>query len=233
MRIAIDGPASSGKSSVGRRVAEEFGFGFLDTGLLYRAITRRAIDLGWFASPVTSGDVASAEFAQLRERLTELARLTDVQGSGMRLVMAVDGTPYADAELESSDVERSVPVVAAVASVRDALRGVQRTLASRGGSVLVGRDIGTVVLPDAECKIFLDATAETRATRRSLQRGHPVGSVEHQEILASLTARDADDRTRPIAPLVAAADAVTIHTDDLSLEEVVERVVAVARRFAR
>jgi cytidylate kinase len=233
MRIAIDGPASSGKSSVGRLVATELGIGFLDTGLLYRAITRRAIDLGWFTAPITASEVADTNHEQVRRDLTELARSTDVQGSGSVFTMVVGGESLVDAQLEAADVELYVPAVASIASVRDALRAVQRNVAARGGSVLAGRDIGTVVLPDAECKIFLDATAEARAARRALQRGYAVGSAEHQAILASLIARDAEDRARPIAPLVAAADAITIHTDQIELADVVQRVVAEARKVAR
>ena len=233
MRIAIDGPASSGKSSVGRLVAEELGIGFLDTGLLYRAITRRAIDLGWFSEPTTAADVAGSAFDQLRRDLTELAQTTDAQGSGLMFTMVVGGVSLSEEQLEATDVELYVPAVASIASVRDALRAVQRNVAARGGSVLVGRDIGTVVLPDAECKIFLDATAENRAARRATQRGYAIGSAEHQAILASLIARDAEDRTRPVAPLVAAADAITIHTDALTLADVVKRVVAEARKVTR
>jgi len=233
MRIAIDGPASSGKSSVGRLVAEELKIGFLDTGLLYRAITRRAIDLGWFTAPITAAEVAGTNHEQVRHDLTELARSTDAQGSGSAFTMVIGGIPLADSQLEAADVELYVPAVASIASVRDALRAVQRNVAARGGAVLVGRDIGTVVLPDAECKIFLDATAEARAARRALQRGYVVGSAEHQAILASLIARDAEDRTRPVAPLVAAADAITIHTDQMELPDVVQRVVAEARKVAR
>jgi cytidylate kinase len=233
MRIAIDGPASSGKSSVGRLVAEELGIGFLDTGLLYRAITRRAIDLGWFAAPISAADVAGADYDQVRSGLTDLARATDAQGGGLRYVMVVDGVTLAESELEATDVELFVPAVASIASVRDALRTVQRNVAARGGSVLAGRDIGTVVLPDAECKIYLDATAEARASRRALQRGFRIGSPEHQLILASLIARDAEDRARPVAPLIAAPDAVVIHTDQLPLADVVQRVVAEARHVAR
>lgn len=233
MRIAIDGPASSGKSSVGRRVAEELKIGFLDTGLLYRAITRRAIDLGWFTAPITAAEVADTNYEQVRHDLTELARSTDAQGSGSSFTMVIGGIPLLDAQLEAADVELYVPAVASIASVRDALRAVQRNVAARGGAVLVGRDIGTVVLPDAECKIFLDATAEKRAVRRATQRGYAVGSTEHQAILASLIARDAEDRARPVAPLVAAADAITIHTDQMELADVVQRVVAEARKVAR
>lgn len=232
MRIAIDGPASSGKSSVGRLVAEELGFGFLDTGLLYRAITRRAIDLGWFPVPITAAEVAGVAFDQVRRDLTDLASATDAQGSALSLTIVVDGTPLSDAQLEAADVELFVPAVASIESVRDALRSVQRSVANRGGSVLAGRDIGTVVLPDAECKIFLDATAEKRAIRRAAQRGYAVGSAEHQAILVSLIARDAEDRARPVAPLIAATDAITIHTDEMALNDVVKQVVAEARRLA-
>jgi cytidylate kinase len=233
MRIAIDGPASSGKSSVGRLVAEELGIGFLDTGLLYRAITRRAIDLGWLTAPITAADVAGATYEQVRGDLTELARATDAQGSGLSFTMVAGGVSLTDAQLEAADVELYVPAVASIASVRDALRAVQRNVAARGGSVLAGRDIGTVVLPDAECKIYLDATAEARASRRALQRGFGLGSPEHQLILASLIARDAEDRARPVAPLIAAPDAVIIHTDQMALADVVERVVAEARKVVR
>lgn len=233
MRIAIDGPASSGKSSVGRLVAEEFGFGFLDTGLLYRAITRRALDLALFTAPTTAAQVASESYEALRRELTGLAKVTDVHASGTHFTMAIGGFSLSDSELEAADVELFVPVVASIASVRDALRSVQRSVAARGGSVLAGRDIGTVVLPDAECKIFLDATAEARASRRARQRGYSVGSKEHQEILVSLLARDAEDRARAIAPLVAAADAVIIETDALELSDVVQRVVSEARKVVR
>ncbi len=233
MRIAIDGPASSGKSSVGRLVAEELGFGFLDTGLLYRAITRRAIDLGWFPVPTTAAEVAGVAYDQVRRDLTELASATDAQGNGLSFTIVVDDKPLSDAQLEAADVELYVPAVASIASVRDALRAVQRNVAARGGSVLAGRDIGTVVLPDAECKIFLDATAEKRAIRRATQRGYAVGSAEHQAILASLIARDAEDRARPVAPLIAATDAITIHTDEMALTDVVKLIVAEARRVAR
>jgi cytidylate kinase len=230
MRIAIDGPASSGKSSVGNLVAQELGVGFLDTGLLYRAITRRAIDLGWLLNPITAAEVAGTTYEQMRHDLTALAGATDAQSGGSSYVMVVDGVPLAESELEAADVERFVPAIASIASVRDALRAVQRNVAARGGSVLAGRDIGTVVLPDAECKIYLDATAEARASRRALQRGFAFGSPEHQLILSSLVARDAEDRARPVAPLVAAPDAVIIHTDQMTLADVVQRVVDEARR---
>lgn len=232
MRVAIDGPASSGKSSVGRLAAEELGFGFLDTGLLYRAITRRAIDLGWFTSPVSAQEVAQAHFDTVRQNLTDLAAATDAQGSGLQYAISAGGVLLDDGELEAPDVELHVPAVASIPSVRDALRALQRTVAARGGSILAGRDIGTVVLPDAECKIFLDATAEARASRRAVQRGFGLGSPEHGAILASLIARDAEDRSRPVAPLIAAADALVIHSDDLSLAEVVQQVVAAVRRVA-
>lgn len=233
MRIAIDGPASSGKSSVGRLVAEELGIGFLDTGLLYRAITRRAIDLGWFPAPITATDVAGVAYGEVRRSLTELAAATDAQGGGLSFMIVVDGSPLTDQQLEAADVEQFVPAVASIASVRDALRAVQRNVASRGGSVLAGRDIGTVVLPDAERKFYLDATPEARASRRALQRGYTVGSEEHRAILASLIARDAEDRARPVAPLIAATDAITIHTDEMSLADVVQQVVAEARKVVR
>ena len=142
----------------------------------------------------------------------------------------IDGRKYGAEDLESSEVEAVVPLVAALPEVRDALRGVQRRIAGRGRSVLAGRDIGTVVLPDAPHKFFLDASAEARAVRRALQRGHAEGSTEHAQILAALVERDREDRERAVAPLRAADDAITIVTDALTLDEVVEAIVGSVQR---
>lgn len=233
IRIAVDGPASSGKSSVGRRVARELGIGFLDTGLLYRAITRRAVDLGYLTRPLGSSELAGEPLTEIRERLTDLARITDARGEGSSFRIVVGEVPMTREGLESSDVELHVPSVASVPSVRDALRAVQRGVAARGGALLAGRDIGTVVLPDADCKIFLDASAEERAKRRALQRGFELDSTEHRRILDALIARDAEDRSRTVAPLRAAADAVVLRTDAVPIDEVVRQVVSVARAAIR
>ena len=222
-RIAIDGPASSGKSSVGSRVAAALGYGFLDTGLLYRAVTRSALDEALISAPTATATAAAGT------ALERIAQTTDAELVEGGAEILVDGIPIAAAALESSEVEALVPLVAALPEVRDALRGVQRRIAGRGGAVLAGRDIGTVVLPDATHKFFLDASAEARALRRALQRGHAEGSAAHAQILAGLIDRDREDRGRAIAPLRAADDAVTIITDALSLDEVVRSIVVAIR----
>ena len=225
-QVAIDGPASSGKSSVGTRVAAELGYGFLDTGLLYRAVTRAALDAGAQFVALTSTDPLSA--AQI-DQVVQLAHRTDVDLESGGASIIVDDRNFTASELESDTVERSVAAVAALPDVRAALRTVQREIAMRGGVVLAGRDIGTVVYPEARHKFFLDATAEARALRRALQRGYAVDSVKHQEALRSLVARDQEDRTRAVAPLRAADDAQIIMTDDLGLADVVELIVRQVR----
>ena len=221
-QVAIDGPASSGKSSVGTRVAAELGFGFLDTGLLYRAVTRAALDAGTHLDVLSSTEkLASAQI----EQVVQLAHLTDVDLESGGATISVDDRIFTSDELESEAVERAVAAVAALPDVRAALRTIQREIAMRGGVVLAGRDIGTVVYPEARHKFFLDASAEARALRRALQRGYQVGSAEHHEALRSLVARDQEDRTRTVAPLRAADDAQIILTDDLGLIDVVDMIV--------
>jgi len=226
-QVAIDGPASSGKSSVGTLVAAELGYGFLDTGLLYRAVTRAALDAGLTLSTV-EGNVALSE-AQLLQ-VAALAHLTDVDLESGGATIVVDGRHFVSQELEGADVERAVAVIAALAEVRAALRVSQREIALRGSVVLAGRDIGTVVYPEARHKFFLDASTETRALRRAVQRGALEGSPEHQMALRDLIARDQEDRSRKVAPLRAADDAELIMTDALSLSEVVTQIVARVRR---
>ena len=221
-QIAIDGPASSGKSSVGIRVARVFGYGFLDTGLLYRAVTRAALDTGLATQGSDDGAVISALES---ESLVQLAHLAEVQLESGSARITVDGRHFEAPELEGGDVERAVASIAAMPNVRAALRAVQRETAMRGGVVLAGRDIGTVVYPEALHKFYLDASAETRALRRAIQRGYLEGSDEHQEALRNLIARDAEDRNRAVAPLRAADDALLIATDSLSLDQVVDQIV--------
>jgi cytidylate kinase len=221
-QVAIDGPASSGKSSVGTRVAAELGYGFLDTGLLYRAVTRAALDAG---VPLEAASAPGALDAVQIDRAVQLAHLTDADLESGGATISVDGRTFEHRDLEGEAVERSVAAIAALPDVRAALRTIQREIAMRGGVVLAGRDIGTVVYPEARHKFFLDASAEARALRRALQRGYTAGSAEHQEALRSLVARDQEDRTRAVAPLRAADDAELVMTDELGLEEVVALIV--------
>jgi cytidylate kinase len=223
-RLAIDGPASSGKSSVGGQVAAALGYGFLDTGLLYRAVTRAALNQHLLSAP--TAEVVKSVAPQLEK----IAQIVDAELLEGGAAIVIDGRSYAAVELESAEVEAHVPLVAARPEVRDALRGVQRRIAGRGKAVLAGRDIGTVVLPDAPHKFFLDASAEARALRRALQRGHSKGSPEHAQILAAMIDRDREDRGRAVAPLRAADDAITIVTDALTLDEVVAKIVGAVQR---
>lgn len=214
--IAIDGPGSSGKSSVGARVAAALGYRFCDTGLLYRAVA-------WLATAEGVGVSDEAAVAALVGRIG----LED-DGSGALARVVVDGEPVGEA-VASAAVDAAVSGYAALPAVRQALLERQRSLARDGGIVMAGRDIGTVVLPDADRKVFLDASVEERAARRARQRDLDPGSAEGRRILDELRLRDELDSTRPVAPLRAAPDAVHVPTDGLDRDAVVDRVLALVR----
>lgn len=216
--VALDGPASSGKSSVGAAAALELGYRFCDTGLLYRAATwlalRRGVD--------SSGDAAA-----LVALVPEIELVPDAQG---RLAnVTVDGEDVTD-DVHTPVVDEAVSAISGVGELRAALLDRQRTIAAEpGGVIMAGRDIGTVVLPDADLKIFLDASVEERARRRAEERGVDPDSPEARFILAQLRRRDELDRNRPVAPLRPAEDAVHIVTDGNEFEETVAAVVATIR----
>ena len=214
--VALDGPASSGKSTVGARAAAELGYRFVDTGLLYRGVTWLARDVGL---PLDDGDAIAAIVPRVELR-------TDANGRYEHVV--VDGRDVTD-EVLGAEVDRIVSAVARQPQVRGALFGRQRRLADGGGIVVAGRDIGTVVLPDADVKVFLDATPEERARRRAEQRGLDPAGEEAAAILADLRVRDETDRRRETAPLRAAHDALVIHTDGNTLDDTVGVVVAAVR----
>jgi cytidylate kinase len=215
-RIAIDGPASSGKSSVGAAVAAALGFRFFDTGLIYRALARAALD-----REVVPSDGRS---------VAVLAPLLDLRpdAAGVLNLVLVDGEDVT-ARLRTADVDRAVSAVAAAPEVRSAVLAVQRAIAASGSIVLAGRDIGTVVLPDAEVKVWLDAAAETRAGRRARERGVDPDSAAGRAILADLRERDRVDSGREVSPSRPADDAVHVATDDLSFTETVSAVAAAIR----
>lgn len=214
--VALDGPASSGKSSVGAAAANELGYRFCDTGLLYRAVTWLALDRG-----VPSDDPGGLV------HLVEQIELVD-DGTGRLAHVAVDGVDRT-AEVRGPDVDVAVSEIASVAELRLALLTRQRRLASSGRIIMAGRDIGTVVLVDADLKIYLDASVEERAHRRVLERGIDPTSDEAAEILEELRRRDMLDSTREVAPLRAAEDAVVIRTDGNAFEDTVRAVVAAIR----
>lgn len=212
--IAIDGPASSGKSSVGAAVAARLGYQFLDTGLLYRALTWLALARG--VDPC-DGPAVAALVPKVSLEPDERGRLTRV---------FVDGREVAT-EIRTAAVERRVPDVARQPVVRATLLPRQRAYAAGGGIVLAGRDIGTVVLPGADRKVWLDASTEARAARRARERGHAPGSPAAARILADLRRRDATDTGRATAPARPAPDAAIVVTDALDLEGTVAAVLAV------
>ncbi len=214
--IAIDGPASSGKSSVGAAAARDLGYRFCDTGLLYRAVTDLALRRG----------IGLSDATRLVRLVDEVELAADEDGRLSRVV--VDGRDVT-AEVRGPAVDRHVSEVSRIPEVRAALLARQRELAAEGGIVMAGRDIGTVVLPDADLKIYLDASAEERARRRAEERGLAPDSPEASAILDDLHRRDELDRNRPVAPLRAAPDARIIHTDGNLFEETVATVEAVIR----
>jgi cytidylate kinase len=214
--VAIDGPGSSGKSSVGSTAALAVGYRFCDTGLLYRALT-------WLA---LARRVPETDAAGLVALVPEVHLVPDEHG---RLgLVVVDSRDVTD-EVHGAVVDEHVSDVAKVREVRAALMPVQRALATTGGIVMAGRDIGTVVLPEADLKIFLDASVEERAHRRAEERGLDAGSAEARWILAELRRRDDIDTNRSVAPLRPAPDARHVRTDGNTFEETVAAVVAEIR----
>ena len=211
--VALDGPGSSGKSSVGAAAAVRLGYRFCDTGLLYRAAT-------WLA---LRRNVPATDATGLVALVPEIALVPDAAG---RLAhVSVDGVDVTE-EVHSPSVDEAVSAVSGVAELRTALLERQRALAAEpGGIVMAGRDIGTVVLPDADLKIFLDASVEERARRRAEERGIPPDSPEGRFILAQLRRRDDLDSNRAVAPLRPAPDAVHIVTDGNSFSQTVDAVV--------
>jgi cytidylate kinase len=216
--VALDGPASSGKSSVGAAAALELGYRFCDTGLLYRAATWLALRRRVPAGGDPGGLVALVPEIELAP-----------DGDGRLAHVTVEGDDVTE-EVHTPAVDEAVSAVSRVPELRAALLERQRALAAQpGGIVMAGRDIGTVVLPDADLKIFLDASVEERARRRAEERGIAPDSQEARYILAQLRRRDDLDRNRPVAPLRPAADAVHVVTDGNRFEDTVAAVVATIR----
>jgi cytidylate kinase len=216
LTVALDGPGSSGKSSVGAAAARAVGYRFCDTGLLYRAVTWLAEARG------VSVDDPEGLVALVDE--VELAADADGRLDGV-LVDGVDHT----ADVRSPAVDSAVSAVSAVPEVRAALLQRQRDLAADGGIVMAGRDIGTVVLPDANLKIYLDASVDERARRRAEERGLDPGSAGAEAILEALRRRDRLDTSRAVAPLRIAPDARIITTDGNAFEDTVAAVVGAIR----
>jgi cytidylate kinase len=214
--VALDGPGSSGKSSVGAAAAHDVGYRFFDTGLLYRALT-------WLAE---HRGVSVDDPEGLVDLVKDLELGADQDGRLSRVI--VDGVDQTG-DIEAPAVEAAVSSVAAVPEVREALLGRQRELAEGGGIVMAGRDIGTIVLPDADLKIYLDASVQERARRRAEQRGIDPDGPGGDAILEALRRRDRLDSTRAVAPLRIDPDARIITTDGNAFEETVDAVVGAIR----
>ena len=209
--IAIDGPVAAGKTAVGRELARALGFGYLDTGIMYRAITWLALDHG-----IPVGDETS---------LGELARSypLGLMGEDSNQVL-VDGHTLGP-ELRDSTVDRNVSIVSKASPVRRELVAQQRNTAAQGKIVMIGRDIGTVVLPDADLKVYLTASPEKRAQRRWQEMQDRGEAVELLTVLSETIARDEIDSGRDDSPLKPADDAWELNTDGLDIQQVVQKIV--------
>ena len=213
--VAIDGPSSSGKSTVGTEVASRLRYRFCDTGLLYRAIAWLALERR----------VAPTDVAGLVPLAAEIRLVADSRGR-LRRVEA-DGRDVT-VEVRSAVVDRAVSDYSKVPELRVALVSRQRAIAAEGGIIMAGRDIGTVILPNADVKIFLSASPEERARRRAAQR-KTTEEGEAEQILDELRRRDAIDSSREIAPLRPATDALLVNTDGNTFDQTVAMVVSAIR----
>ena len=218
--VAIDGPAGAGKSTIGALVAERLGYTFLDTGAMYRAVAlaalRRNID-------PNDADRLAALARQIR-----IAIGPPTVRDGRAYTVLLDGADVTW-DLRRDDVDGIVSQVARIPQVRDAMVEQQRDIAKRGRIVMVGRDIGTIVLPDAERKVFLTASAAERARRREEELAARGEKRSRQALLTEILRRDELDSKRTVAPLKAASDAILVETDGLSVGEALDRVLQVTR----
>ncbi len=219
MIIAIDGPAGSGKSTVAKEVARRMGFHYLDTGAMYRAVAWLAVEGGVALSDAaTLGDLARTQAIEFQHEA----------GNPIATGVTIAGRSCTT-QIRTAEIDKAVTPVSATPAVREALVEQQRAIAASNNIVMEGRDIGTVVFPNAEVKIFLTASPEERARRRSnqnLSRG--VGEVNTQAILADLIRRDEADSTREVAPLKPAEGAVELDTTALSIEQVCAQIQQIA-----
>lgn len=213
-QIAMDGTAASGKTTVGKIVAAKLDYLFFDTGIMYRVAA--------YGANQKLRDVSDeAKVSEIVESM-DIALQNDVENGETNVLL--DGKNITNL-LHLPEVDKIVSTVAAYPAVRAALTMQQRKIGLQGRVVMVGRDIGTVVMPDAEMKIYLEASPETRAKRRYLENlSKNIDSETYEMILADIIKRDKADRERTVAPLKPADDAVVIHTDDISAEEVAQKI---------
>ena len=206
--IAIDGPSGSGKSTISHSLAERLGYRYIDTGAMYRGVALRSKEMG-----ISPDDGAGME---------EACRSVSFSFHGRKVYM--NGTDVSDA-IRTPEMDMRSSTVSKMPSVRFALIALQREMAKGGGVVMEGRDIGTVVLPDADIKIFLTADEKERARRRYLERSGKGEDAKLDEITLDMKRRDQNDSHRELSPLVAAEDARVIDTTSLSIEKIVAIIV--------
>jgi cytidylate kinase len=224
--VAIDGPAGAGKSTVARRVAEALGYTLVDTGALYRSVALAASRAG-----VSVGD--EAKLGELATALAERAAIRFVRDPERGLRIHLDDEDVSEA-IRTPEIAMAASTVSAVPAVREALLSLQRQAGSEGGVVLEGRDIGTVVFPDAEVKFFLTAGDEVRARRRHAELVAKGQDVTLEATLDDVRRRDRQDTMRPVAPLRQASDAILVDSSALDIDAVVASIVdSVRRRAAR
>jgi len=213
--IAIDGPSGAGKGTVARALARALEYRHVDTGAMYRAVAWKAVHE---ALPLADERAVAA-----------LARRADLDVGGG--TVAIDGHDVTR-EIRTAEIDAAAAAVARLQGVREVLVDRQREMAAVGGVVMEGRDIGTVVFPQADVKIYLDASEQERARRRAQDPAHTGGQAGTAAVAASLQARDHSDTTRKVSPLVKAADAHYLDTTDMSIDAVVAHVLAIVRRAA-
>jgi cytidylate kinase len=214
--IAIDGPVGSGKSTIGKRLAERLGYLYVDTGAMYRAVAWKAIEAG-----------ISLEDAEALTTLAERSRIT-LEGEPERWRVLIDGQDVT-AKIRSPEISRATSIISIIPGVRRAMVTEQRRMGRDGGVVLEGRDIGTVVFPDADVKFYLDAGVEVRARRRFEELVAKGIQVTFDEILRHTIERDERDEEREASPLRQADDAITIDSSDLTVDQVVEKMLLLTR----
>jgi len=218
--IALDGPAASGKSTLGRRIADSLGYLFFDTGVMYRAVTWIALHYDMHLQD----EAAITELAQKAQ--IDIRPPSKTDGRACDVVIGEKDVTW---DMRGEDVDANVSLVSAYAGVRQALSEQQRRIGLRGKVIMVGRDIGTVVLPEADLKVYLDASAEERARRRYnevIARGETANS---EEILKKVIERDHIDSTRAVAPLRPADDAVIIDSDKMDADQVFAHVMELCK----
>ncbi|MGB8212406.1 MAG: (d)CMP kinase [Anaerolineales bacterium] len=218
--IAIDGPAASGKSTLGRRLADSLGYLFFDTGVMYRAVTWVTLQRGVeVKDELAVTHLAETVQIDVLPPSKEDGRACDVLADGIDITW----------ETRTPEVDANVSPVSTYKGVRQALASQQRRIGLRGRVVMVGRDIGTVVLPEASLKIYLDASAEQRAHRRYTEIINRGGEANYDQILAGVRMRDEIDSTRAFSPLRPATDAILLDSDNLNADEVFVKVEALCR----